>query len=137
MPTNSFAVTKTTKYNQLIVIEQELSGKVNHTNEFTMELPAGSGHRFVSAQATLTANAAATNTQVARVEKVSTAGAATAIATFAGTLFNAASAGFTAPAGLIDASELDIDAGESIRFALDWGAADTGTMRIVCLLTAN
>jgi hypothetical protein len=142
MATNSFSVDKTVKYGRVILIEQDLVGEVNDTNEFTMELPAGSGHTLISAQFVTLAAGAAANTQVIRVERVK-AGTATTAATFLGTTLNGAVADQVFQADAIDITPVagirptEFASGDSIRFSIDWGAADTLTGKLTCLLSAN
>ena len=142
MATNSFTVEKAVKYNQTILIEQDLTGEINDTNEFTLALPLGQAHRLVSAQFVVLAAGAATNTQVIRVERVRS-GTATTAATFSGTVLNAAAADAVFQADLIDITPvagvlpIEFASGDSIRLALDWGAADTLTGKVTCLLSAN
>jgi len=135
MATNSFEITKPVKDSDLFLIQQDITGEVNDTNEFTMQLPKGSLYRLVSAQFTALAAAANTATQIVRVEKVSADGlTATTIATFAGAVLQAAAADATFAAPAIDLPSVDFEEGGFIRFALDWGAADTLTGRVSVFL---
>jgi len=133
----SFDINKTVKFANLIVVEQDVTGKLNDTNEFTMEMPEGSGHRLISAQLVATAASAGTGTEEVRVEKVDADGSATTIAVFDGASTTSAGLGSVLSADVIDVSECNIASGESIRFSMDWGAADTLTCKVTAILTAN
>jgi hypothetical protein len=129
MATNSFPITKPVKYNDLFLIQQDISINAGDTNNFDLQLPEGLPLRVVSCQLNVVAACAATATQVLLVQKLSTAGAATTVATFAGASLNAAGVNEVFNPDTQIASACDVDEGGSIRFAYTSAVGDTGTFR--------
>lgn len=135
MATNSFTIDKAVKLGEFFLIEQEVGGEVNDTNEYTMQLPPGLPLRLVSATALATAAGAATNTQVLTIKKVSVSGSATSVVSWPGSALNNIAADTLASNPSIDASEVNFEDGGGIRFCMAWGAADTAKCRVSVMLT--
>lgn len=135
MATNSFSIDKIVKINDVFLIDAEIGGEVNDTNEFDLELPAGGTYRIASCMALVTTASANTATQVLLVKKVTAAGAVSTVCTYTGAAFQNKAAGVILADPTIDDAETDFEGGDSIRFSLAWGAADTGTARVTLMLS--